>query len=525
MRDHVLKEARPMIRLWLFALLLGSLVACTTNPVTGRSELSLMSEQQELAIGNEQYRPAQQSQGGVLNIDPGLSAYVNEVGQRLVRVSDRPLPYEFVVLNNSVPNAWALPGGKIAVNRGLLTALDSEAALAAVLGHEIVHAAARHSARAATRSMVLQGALIAGAIATSDNEYSGLIVGGAALGSELISRRYGRDAERESDFYGIQYMVRAGYDPNGAVQLMETFVGLAEGRDPSWLDGLFASHPPSRERLDSVRAQVAAMDLSGLQLEMGSERYQQQLAFLREAEPAYALLDDAHEAIRDDDLETAMDKLQQANTLLPQEARFDGLRGDILLTQRRYREAIEAYDVALGKNADYFDYYLGRGLANARLGNRTEARADLQRSVDLLPTAPAMLELGNLALSDNDRATAKNYFQSAAAAQGPIGEQAVAAFLRLDLPDNPGAYLTVQALTDQRNQILAAITNNTPLAVGPVSVEFHAVISGRLQSVTRTVSSLAAGSTMTIGSGLVLPEGVVGNPDNMQVRLVSAAVP
>ena len=515
-----------MIRPWLPGLLLlATLNACTTNPVTGRSELSLMSEQQELAIGREQYRPAQQSQGGELNIDPALSAYVNEVGQRLVQVSDRPLPYEFVVLNNSVPNAWALPGGKIAINRGLLTALDSEAALAAVLGHEIVHAAARHSARAATRSMVLQGALIAGAIATYDTDYGGLVVGGAALGSELISRRYGRDAERESDYYGIRYRVDAGYDPNGAVELMETFVGLSEGQNPSWLDGLFASHPPSRERLDSVRAQVAAMDLGGRDLDMGVERYRQQTALLRETKPAYDLMDEAYVAIRGDDLETAMEKLEQANALLPQEAHFDGLRGDILLNQRRYREAIEAYDSALGKNDDYFNFYLGRGLANSRLGNRAEARSDLQRSVDLLPTAPAMMELGNLALSDNDRITAKNYFQMAASAQGAIGQQATTAFLQLDLPENPGNYLALQLMTDARNQIMATLANNAPVTVGNVTLEFRALINGRVQSVTRTVSSLSGGSGVTVGSGLVLPQGVIGTADNMQVRIVSATVP
>ena len=86
-------------------------------------------------------------------IDPELTKYVNEVGQRLAAVSDRKLPYEFVVINNSVPNAWALPGGKIAVHRGLLIELNSEAELAAVLGHEIVHAAARHGAKGMERGI------------------------------------------------------------------------------------------------------------------------------------------------------------------------------------------------------------------------------------------------------------------------------------------------------------------------------------------------------------------------------------
>ncbi len=101
------------------ALLLAA--GCSVNPVTGKNELSLMSAQQEVAIGNQQYSPAQQSQGGQYYLDSELTFYVSSIGKQLAAASDRPnLPYEFVVLNNSVPNAWALPGGKIAINRGLL---------------------------------------------------------------------------------------------------------------------------------------------------------------------------------------------------------------------------------------------------------------------------------------------------------------------------------------------------------------------------------------------------------------------
>ena len=152
---------------FIFLLTLGG---CSTNPVTGKSELALVSKQSEIAIGIEQYLPAQQSQGGLYQVDTDLTAYVQQVGDRLAAVSDTELPYEFVVLNNSSPNAWALPGGKIAINRGLLVTLDSEAELAAVLGHEIVHAAARHGAKSMERNMLLQGVVLATAISTSGSE-------------------------------------------------------------------------------------------------------------------------------------------------------------------------------------------------------------------------------------------------------------------------------------------------------------------------------------------------------------------
>src|SRR5690606_23818123 len=142
------------------------------------------------------YAPARQSQGGDYVIDPELTAYVQEVGQKLVAVSDRSdLPYEFVVLNDSTPNAWAMPGGKIAFNRGLLYELESEAELAAVLAHEIVHAAARHGAKGMERGLLLQGAIMAVGIGTADSRYSQLFVGGAQIAAQLTNQKYGRDAE------------------------------------------------------------------------------------------------------------------------------------------------------------------------------------------------------------------------------------------------------------------------------------------------------------------------------------------
>ena len=133
------------IAILLFPFLL--LYGCAVNPVTGKNELALISQSQEIEIGRENYSPSIQMQGGNYTVNRELTSYVSEIGMKLTAVSDRKLPYEFTVLNNSTPNAWALPGGKIAVNRGLLLELKNEAELAAVLGHEIVHAAARHSAQ------------------------------------------------------------------------------------------------------------------------------------------------------------------------------------------------------------------------------------------------------------------------------------------------------------------------------------------------------------------------------------------
>lgn len=180
----------------IYLILVSSLLlisSCIKNPVTGKHELTLVSENQERQIGMDAYQTATQAQGGELTIDPELSAYVSRVGHKLAAQSDRPnLSYEFVIVNDSVPNAWALPGGKIAINRGLLVELTSEAELAAVLGHEIVHAAARHGAKGIERGMLLQGGIVALGLATRNNNYNDILVGSAGVGAALVMSKYSR---------------------------------------------------------------------------------------------------------------------------------------------------------------------------------------------------------------------------------------------------------------------------------------------------------------------------------------------
>lgn len=511
------------LRVVLLPGLIFVLSGCAENPVTGQRELTLISEREEIALGQQHYQPSQQSQGGQFNIDPELTRYVNEVGQRVAEFSPRELPYEFVVLNSSVPNAWALPGGKIAINRGLLAELNNEAELAAVLGHEVVHSAARHGAQNMERGMLMQGALVATALAAQSSEYAGFIVGGAQVGAQLITHRYGRDAERESDLYGTRYLAQAGYDPQAAVTLQQAFVRLSEGREPGWLDGLFASHPPSTERVRNNQELVAQLRAEGFTGgELGEERYQQRTARLRETQPAYDAFDEAYALVREDRVEEAEQKLDTAIAMVPQEARFYGLKADIALMQRRYGAAIETYNQAIARDDNYFDYYLGRGLAYSRQGNEARARSDLQASVELLPTALAMNELGTIALNANDRVLAKQYFEQAAGAPGELGAQAQAAFIQLDAADNPGAYVQAEAFLAPDGRIRIRVLNRAPVNLSTIELEIQASVGAERARRAVTVPGLAAGQGRDIDSGLALPAGA--NPQSAQAQVIVRSV-
>ncbi|MEM7220188.1 MAG: M48 family metalloprotease [Pseudomonadota bacterium] len=495
---------RPSLRLAIsVALCALALAGCVTNPVTGRSELALITPAQEIRIGEQNYVPAQQSQGGQLASDPELTAYVNEVGQRMARTSGVELPYEFVVLNNSVPNAWAMPGGKIAINRGLLTELDNEAELAAVLGHEVTHSAARHGAKAMQRGIFLQGALVTTAVISQrKTEYANALVGAAQVAAGLISTKYGRDAERESDLYGTRWLADAGYDPMAAVTLQETFVRLSKGRPTDWLSGLFASHPPSAERVENNRRQVEELRAQGLirpDAELGGERYQAALARTRARLPAYKAQDEARKALADKDVDGAVAAITRALRAAPGEASFHGTRGDIRYQQQRWDDAVTNYTRAIERDDAYYHYYLGRGMATLKRSGRDAARSDLERSVRLLPTATATNELGKIAEAAGNRDLALRYYESAAGSQSAAGAEARGRFLVLDLARRPGEYVKTQVRLTEQGAPVLLIANATDMALRDVVVDVELTWeSGQVDRLQRGLRALSARGQMSV---------------------------
>ncbi|MBL8201102.1 MAG: M48 family metalloprotease [Chromatiales bacterium] len=459
-------------RLNLLGAVCLAIAGCGTNPVTGKKELQFVSEASELQIGAKEYAPTRQSQGGDLKVLPELTAYVNSVGQKLAAVSDRQLPYEFSVLNSSVPNAWALPGGKIAVNRGLLTELDNEAELAAVLGHEIVHAAARHGAKAQERGTLLQVGMVAAQIGVAMSDVGStagnLMVQGAGVGAALVSTKYGRDAELESDLYGMRYMQRAGYDPRGAVTLQEKFVKLSQagGRNQNWLEGLFASHPPSPERVARNQATLAEMGNPGGDL--GKERYTARVAPLLKMKPAYDKADEALALARKKDLAGARNLAAEAARLAPKEARFPQLQGDIALAEKNPQAALAFYQKSMALDDGYFASHLGAGTAQYQLRTGDRGKAELTRSAELLPTAPALYYLGSIAKEAGDRQRAMELFKGASTSKSELGKQAAVEYARLNFADNGTKYIASGLQLDSRGQIMAVVENRAPFPVSQI---------------------------------------------------------
>jgi len=246
---------------------------CATNPATGKRQISLVSTGKELEIGRES-DPAIIAEYGLYD-DPSVQRYVDSVGQRLGRVSDLPnLTWHFRVLDSPIVNAFALPGGYIYITRGILPYLNSEAQLAGVLGHEIGHVCARHSAEQITRNQIAGIGLLAGAIfVDAFRPYSGI----AQQGMGLLFLKYSRDNETQADGLGVEYAARAGYDPREEPATYATLKRIGD-RAGSSLPGYLSSHPdPGDREVRTSQLAKARAASSRRELQIGSVPYRNRL--------------------------------------------------------------------------------------------------------------------------------------------------------------------------------------------------------------------------------------------------------
>jgi len=240
----------------LLAALGWLITGCATNPVTGSSDFVLMSEEQEISLG--QKYSAEISAEMPAYPDPVLEEMVQRIGKKLAQHSHRPeLEYHFTIVDSTQVNAFALPGGYIYITRGMLAYLNSEAELAAVLGHEIGHVTARHSVRQQSTSAVtgILGAVLAASTGIQGADSLTNLAGTA------IVRGYGREHELEADRLGAEYLARSGYDPEAMLKVVsvlknqeafEIAVAKEEGRQPNVYHGLFSTHPDNDARFREV---------------------------------------------------------------------------------------------------------------------------------------------------------------------------------------------------------------------------------------------------------------------------------
>ncbi len=294
---HYLEERlyhRKMTRrdfLWLTSVSTASVAVtgCAINPVTNIPQLMLINKDEEIQLDKKNSPHQFSTDYGALQ-DRALNNYISEVGNRMAAISHRPqMPYSFRGVNATYVNAYAFPGGSIAVTRGILLSLQNEAELAGLLGHELGHVNARHTASHMSKGMLIIGALTLGVavvgIAGENSKFALFISLLGQIGAGMLLAHYSRDDERQADALGMEYMTKAGYSPQGMVGLMELLKTMSK-HQPSSLEMMLRTHPLTSERYQTAKDSADTQYRAMKKIPLNRDRYMDNTAKLRRMKKA-----------------------------------------------------------------------------------------------------------------------------------------------------------------------------------------------------------------------------------------------
>jgi predicted Zn-dependent protease len=319
----------------------GWVAGCATNPVTGENQLMLVSENQEISI-DKQHSPHQFSTDYGTTQDGKLNTYVSQTGLRLAGRTHRPhMPYSFRVVNANYVNAYAFPGGSIGITRGIMLKMRNEGELAALIGHELGHVNARHTAEILSKSQLTN--LVVGGLAMAGKSagYGDLAAQVGMLGSGALLASYSRDNERQADALGMEYMVKGGYGPDGMVGLMDILNKMSKGRH-GYANLLFSTHPMSSERYNSAIHTARSTYASAKRQPLYSERYMDHTAGLRRMKGAIEIMQKGETAMGKKDYSGAQGLFQKALKQTPRDYTGLVLMAKCQLAQKKI-DAAERY--------------------------------------------------------------------------------------------------------------------------------------------------------------------------------------
>jgi len=398
-----LMSRRRFLELACLTAVGGGLSGCAVNPVTGQSQLMLMSRSQEIQVDKERSPHQFSADYGTLQ-DRDLNAYIQSTGRHLSSRTHRPdMPYDFQGVNATYVNAYAFPGGSIAVTRGILLELDNEAQLAALLGHELGHVNARHTASRMTKGVLVSAVMSGASLALGDQEeYGGLISGLGGIGAGALLAKYSRDNERQADDLGLEYMTRAGYNPQGMVGLMD-MLQEKNTHTPSAFEQLFSSHPMSADRYRRMREQAFNTYKNDLSGPFYAERYMDKTAGLRRIKPAIESMQEGQKLMGQKAYAQAEQKFKKALKIAPNDYAGLVMLSKSLLAQQRYAEAEKIAQVASGVYPQEAQALHFMGVARVVRDNYSGAYQAFHAYEQKLPGNPLTTFLAGLSLEGMGR--------------------------------------------------------------------------------------------------------------------------
>jgi predicted Zn-dependent protease len=390
--SKVIKDSSMTRRefLWLSSMLAGGLlIGCATDPVTGKQQFMMMSENEEIQM-DKLYSPHQFSADYGAVQDQKLNAYIDRVGKKLAARTHRPhMPYSFRVVNATYVNAYAFPGGSIAATRGILLKLDNEAELAGLLGHELGHVNARHAAEQQSKANVMQlGIGLASIAASTQSKALGDLTSQLGMvGAGALLSFYSRDNEREADALGMKYMVEADYGADGFVGLMDMLNSLSK-RKLSSAELLFATHPMSDERYQTAVNEAQTTYKSSKKKSLYKERYMDNIGKLRAQKSAIEQMQKGQESLMKKKYDTADDHFRKALKKTPADYAGLVLMATSQLHQQKWAVGRQYADMAKKVYPQEAQAYHLSGFSKIQLKKFEAAYNDFVSYDNLLPGNP-----------------------------------------------------------------------------------------------------------------------------------------
>jgi len=376
--------------LWLSSMAAAGFAAgCATNPVTGKSQLMLVSEDQEIQM-DRQYSPHQFSVDYGPLQDKMLNDYVDRTGKNMAARTHRThMPYNFRVVNANYVNAYAFPGGSIACTRGILLSLDNEAELAALLGHELGHVNARHTAEQMSKAMLTQTVIggLAVAAGTQGAFYGNIASQLGQIGAGALLASYSRENERQADSLGMGYMVQSGYSCQGMVGLMDMLKSMGKQK-PSAIELMFATHPMSEERYQTA-VQTAETKYSAAKSQpLYRERYMDHTAELRTRKNAIEEMQKGEEQMAKKNFSAADTHLRKALKLAPDDYTALVIMSKSQLVQKKWAVGRQYAEMAQQVYPQEAQAYHLSGFAKVQLKDYDGALEEFNRYDQVLAGDP-----------------------------------------------------------------------------------------------------------------------------------------
>jgi len=330
--------------LWLASVSTASIAlpGCAVNPVSGESQLMLMSETEEIQVDKENSPHQFSADYGTLQ-DKALNNYVSEVGNRMAAISHRPnMPYSFQGVNATYVNAYAFPGGTIAATRGILLSMKNEAELGGLLGHELGHVNARHTASRMSKTMLVGLSLNLGLAVMSTSQKYGQYIQLAGLvgqlGAGMLLAHYSRSDERQADALGMEYMTKAGHSPQGMVGLMELLNTMGKHK-PNVIETMFATHPMSSERYQTAKESADTEYGAMKKLPLNRDRYMDNTAKLRRMKKSIEAMQQGEKEMAKEQFRPAEQHLKTALKRTPEDYTALVMMGKCQLAQEKTNQA------------------------------------------------------------------------------------------------------------------------------------------------------------------------------------------